>query len=64
VDVLKDLFAALMRQTAPQYLPLTRGWDDKAKERAIAQFEEKDSREGFFTLHILLIQWSTFWGTL
>lgn len=32
VDVLKDLFATLMRETAPQYLPLTRGWDDKARE--------------------------------
>ena len=49
VDVLKDLFATLMRQTTPQYMPLTRGWDDKAKERAIAYFEDKDRREAFFT---------------
>ena len=49
VDVLKDLFATLMRQTTPQYIPLTRGWDDKAKERAIAHFEDKDTREAFFT---------------
>ena len=32
LDVLKDLFATLMRETAPAYLPLARGWDDKAKE--------------------------------
>ena len=49
VDVLKDLFATLMRQTTPQYMPLTRGWDDKAKERAIAYFADKDRREAFFT---------------
>ncbi|MGH2371736.1 MAG: type I restriction enzyme subunit R domain-containing protein, partial [Chloroflexota bacterium] len=31
VDVLKDLFAAQMREVAPAYLPLASGWDDKAK---------------------------------
>ena len=49
LDVLKDLFAALMRQHAPQYVPLTRGWDDKAKERAMAHFEDHERRETFFT---------------
>src|SRR5207245_811087 len=28
IDVLKDLFATRMRNEAPPYLPLTRGWDD------------------------------------
>ncbi|MCL4516162.1 MAG: HsdR family type I site-specific deoxyribonuclease [Firmicutes bacterium] len=48
IDVLKDLFGTMMRETAPQYLPLTRGWDDKAKERAIDNFVDKDRREDFF----------------
>lgn len=48
VDVLKNLFATLMRETAPQYLTLTRGWDDKAKERAAAHFADKDARQQFF----------------
>lgn len=48
VDVLKNHFAKLMRQTAPQYLPLTQGWDDKAKERAAAHFADKDTQEQFF----------------
>ena len=47
IDVLKDLFAKRMRDEAPEYLPLTRGWDDKAKERAIAHFADKDLREKF-----------------
>src|SRR5581483_3097208 len=42
IDVLKNLFATMMKETAPKYLPLTRGWDDKAKERAIAYFEAKE----------------------
>jgi type I restriction enzyme, R subunit len=48
LDVLKDLFATLMRETAPTYLPLARGWDDKAKERAIDHFAEKERRTEFF----------------
>jgi type I restriction enzyme, R subunit len=48
IDVLKDLFATLMREIAPQYLPLTRGWDDKAKERAIDHFQDQNRREAFF----------------
>ncbi|MBW4549226.1 MAG: hypothetical protein KME25_33195 [Symplocastrum torsivum CPER-KK1] len=38
VEVLERLFATLMTQTAPQYLPLTQGFDDKAKEAAIETF--------------------------
>ena len=48
IDVLKTLFAKLMREDAAQYLPFARGWDDKAKERAIEQFEEVEDREAFF----------------
>ncbi len=48
IDVLKQLFATLMNETVPQYLPLAQGWDDKAKERAIEHFVEKRTREDFF----------------
>ncbi len=48
VDVLKDLFASLMRNAAPEYLPFARGWDDKAKERALEYFADKPKREAFF----------------
>jgi type I restriction enzyme R subunit len=48
IDVLKDLFATLMRETAPQYLPYARGWDDKAKERAIEYLKDQEPRETFF----------------
>lgn len=48
VDVLKELFATMMREPAPQYLPLARGWDDKAKERAIEHFQRTGPREAFF----------------
>ena len=48
LDVLKDAFAKWMREDAPRYLPFARGWDDKAKERAIEHFEDKNSREAFF----------------
>lgn len=51
IDVLKDLFATLLRETAPGYLPLTRGWDDKAKERAIDHFAEQATRDTFFTFY-------------
>ena len=37
IDVLKQLFAAMLKEQAPEYLPFTKGWDDKAKERAIAR---------------------------
>ncbi|MGI8587810.1 MAG: type I restriction endonuclease subunit R [Chloroflexia bacterium] len=48
VDVLEALFRTMMRETAPQYLPLTRGWDDKSKERAIAHFADARKREDFY----------------
>jgi type I restriction enzyme R subunit len=48
LDVLKELFATLMRQNASVYLPLTQGWDDKAKERAIEYFVDQERRKGFF----------------
>ena len=48
IDVLKADFAKRMCKDAAVYLPLTKGWDDKAKERAIEHFEDKDSREAFF----------------
>lgn len=48
IDVLKDRFALLMEEQAGEYLPLTRGWDDKAKERAIDYFAEKSKREEFY----------------
>ncbi len=48
IDVLKETFAKLMRETAQQYLPLAAGSDDKAKERAILHFTDKEGRETFF----------------
>ena len=48
IDVLKKLFAKLIQEDAAQYLPLARGWDDRAKERAIEHFEEVEDREAFF----------------
>jgi type I restriction enzyme R subunit len=48
IDVLKQLFATMMQQQAPAYLPFAKGWDDKAKERAIAHFEDKERRGAFF----------------
>ena len=50
IDVLKDDFAKRIREDAAAYLPLAEGSDDKAKERAIEHFEDKDSREAFFKL--------------
>jgi type I restriction enzyme R subunit len=48
VDVLKKLFETWMREAVPDYLPLARGFDDKAKERAIDHFAEGSKREEFF----------------
>lgn len=48
IDTLKLLFKKYMEEDAPQYLPFTKGWDDKAKERAIGHFEDKKRREDFF----------------
>lgn len=48
VDVLKGLFARWMDEDAASYLPYAKGWDDKAKERAVAHFEDKSIRDAFF----------------
>ena len=48
IEVLKDNFAKRMREDAAAYLPFATGLDDKAKERAIEHFEDKDDREAFF----------------
>jgi type I restriction enzyme R subunit len=48
IEVLKQLFATMMREQASNYLPFAKGWDDKAKEKAVAHFEEKNRRGDFF----------------
>ena len=48
IDVLKKLFAKLIREDAEPYLLFAGGWDDRSKERAIEQFEDKNDREAFF----------------
>jgi type I restriction enzyme R subunit len=48
IDVLKQLFAAMMKEQASNYLPWAKGWDDKAKERAIDHFDDKERRGAFF----------------
>ncbi len=48
IDVLKNLFATMMREQAPPYLELAKGFDDKSKERAITWFEAKPAREEFY----------------
>ncbi len=48
IDVLKADFAKRICEDAVEYLPLTTGWDDKAKEQAIEHFDDKDKRETFF----------------
>ncbi len=48
LDLLKQLFTKLIQEDAAQYLSFARGWDDKAKERAIEHFEDKKDREAFF----------------
>ena len=48
IDVLKELFAELMREDAAHCLPFASGRDDRAKERAIDHFDDKEDRETFF----------------
>ncbi|MGH9368516.1 MAG: type I restriction endonuclease subunit R [Thermoanaerobaculia bacterium] len=49
LDVLKQRFTTLMASTAPSYLALCQGpVDDKAVERALDAFADKDRRETFF----------------
>ncbi len=50
LDVLMARFALLMTAQAPVYLELCKGQiDDKAVERAIAAFDDKENREKFYT---------------
>ena len=50
IDVLFARFKDLMTSKAREYLPLTQGMmDDKAVERAIDAFANKDRREEFYT---------------
>ena len=49
IDELKKRFAEMMREDAQQYLPFAEGSDDKAIERAIEYFADKEVRETFFT---------------
>ncbi len=49
LDVLKQRFATLMAAPAPMYLALCQGpVDDKAVERALDTFADKDKRDAFF----------------
>ena len=48
IDVLKELFAKLIREDTEPYLLFAGGLDDRSKERAIEQFEDKNDREAFF----------------
>ena len=48
LDVLKDLFIKLIQEDAAEYLPLAKGWGDKAKESAIEHFDGVEDREAFF----------------
>ncbi len=49
LDVLKQRFASFMQDPAPSYLALCEGpVDDKAVERAIDAFENKDKRERLY----------------
>ncbi len=49
IDELKERFAEMIREDAQHYLPFAEGSDDKAIERAIEYFADKDIRETFFT---------------
>ena len=49
IDELKGRFAEMMQEDTQQYLPFAEGSDDKAIERAIEYFADKDVRETFFT---------------
>jgi len=49
IDVLKDSFEKLMKDKAKPYLELAKGkMDDKAVEKAIEYFSDKNKREDFF----------------
>lgn len=48
IDVLKLLFETYMTGPAKEYIALSKGWDDKSKEKAIDYFKDKEVRENFF----------------
>lgn len=52
IDVLKQRFESLMTTQAPAYLEYASGWiDDKAIERALDGFADKDDRERFYAFY-------------
>lgn len=51
IDELKERFKVLIEKEAVPYLPLTQGWDDKAKEASIEALNDKDAREEFFKFY-------------
>lgn len=48
IDVLKGEFKNHIEEAKKIYLPLAKGFDDKAKEKAIDHFLEKTDREDFY----------------
>ena len=48
IDVLKDQFGRMMAEAEARYLPLARGTDDKAKDRAIQAFADAGERTAFY----------------
>lgn len=48
LDVLRERFKVLMRGLNPDYVVLAQGQDDKARERAIQYFENREERQTFF----------------
>lgn len=51
IEELKERFKVLMEKEAAPYLPLTQGWDDKAKEASIEALNDKEAREEFFKFY-------------
>lgn len=51
INELKERFVVLMEKEAAPYIPLTQGWDDKAKEAAIEALNDKEAREEFFKFY-------------
>jgi type I restriction enzyme R subunit len=49
IDVLKNLFATMMKEKSGEYLGLLKGYSgDKLVERVIEYFDDKDRREAFY----------------
>jgi len=51
IDVLRKLFETMMREQAPPYLLLRKGWDDKAADAAIVKFQDQEKREEFYKFY-------------